>query len=172
MLEQVKKSLTSQYEASLCMLRDCIEACRDEFYDGFIAQGTFRYIAYHTLFFTDLYLTPSEDQFALRDVHQKGGDERGEELSPGVAKLELLPYLEVCHEKAPEVVASETEQTLAGPSGFSWRKCSRLELHIYNIRHVQHHTGQLSAYLRRVDASIGHRRDVLKWIGWGWRPST
>ena len=71
--------------------------------------------------------------------------------------------------KAIEVVSNETEPTLAGPSGFSWRKCSRLELHIYNIRHVQHHTGQRSAYLRRVDPSIGQRRDVMKWIGWGWR---
>ena len=169
MLEQVKKSLTSQYEASLCMLRDCIEACREEFYEGMIAHGSFRYVAYHVLFFTDLYLTRSEDAFALRDIHQKGGDERGEDISPGVAKAELLPYVQVCRAKAIEIVANETEASLAGPSGFSWRKCSRLELHIYNIRHVQHHTGQFSAYLRRVDESIGQRRDVMKWIGWGWR---
>lgn len=27
---------------------------------------------------------------------------------------------------------------------------ARGELHLYNLRHVQHHTGQLSAYLRRI----------------------
>ena len=169
MLEQVKTSLTSQHEASLCMLRDCIAACRDDLYEGMIAHGSFRYVAYHALFFTDLYLTPTEDAFTLREIHRTGGDERGDGLSPGVPKDRLLPYLQVCREKAIEIVANETEQSLAGPSGFSWRKCSRLELHIYNIRHVQHHTGQLSAYLRRVDPSIGRRRDVMKWIGWGWR---
>jgi hypothetical protein len=169
MLEQVKNALISQYEASLCMLRNCIEACRDEHYEGMIAHGSFRYIAYHTLFFTDLYLTNSEDAFALREIHQHGGDERGQGLSRGVPKDELLPYVQVCRAKMIEIVASETEQSFAGPSGFSWRKCSRLEMHIYNIRHVQHHTGQLSAYLRRVDESIGQRRDVMKWIGWGWR---
>jgi len=121
------------------------------------------------LFFTDLYLTASEETFSLREIHRKGGDERGDGLSPGVPRAELLPYVQLCRAKAIEVVANETEQSLAGPSGFSWRKCSRLELHIYNIRHVQHHTGQLSAYLRRVDPQIGQRRDVLKWIGWGWR---
>ena len=169
MIEQVKNALTSQYEASLCMLKQCVEACADGHYEGMIAHGSFRYVAYHTLFFTDLYLTSSEDAFVLRDFHRVGGDERGEGLSPGLPKDQLLAYVPICREKAVETMSRETEQSLAGPSGFAWRKIPRLELHVYNIRHVQHHTGQLSAYLRRVDPTIGQRRDVLKWIGWGWR---
>jgi uncharacterized damage-inducible protein DinB len=170
MIEQVRKVLTSQYEAALSMLRQCVEACRDDHFEGMIAHGSFRCVAYHTLFFTDLYLTPNENEFALRDFHQTGGDERGDELSPGLPKHQTLEYVNTCRAKAIDIIAKETEQTLAGGSGFDWRKISRLELHIYNIRHVQHHTGQLSAYLRRVDPSIGQRRDVLKWVGWGWRP--
>ena len=169
MIEQVRKVLTSQYEASLCMLNQCLEACGDKQWEGMIAHGSFRYIAYHTLFFTDLYLTPDEKQFVLRDLHQTGGDERGDELSPGLPKDQTLEYLKIVRAKSVDVIGKETEQSLAGASGFDWRKTSRLELHIYNIRHVQHHTGQLSAYLRRVDPSIGQRRDALKWVGWGWR---
>jgi hypothetical protein len=41
-------------------------------------------------------------------------------------------------------------------------------LHIYNIRHVQHHSGQLSAYLRRIGAGINDPK-ALPWIGTGWR---
>jgi len=37
---------------------------------------------------------------------------------------------------------------LAGQSGFHRRKCSGAELHVYNIRHVQHHAAQLSLRLR------------------------
>ena len=151
------------------MLKHCVEACRDEHYEGMIANGSFRYVAYHTLFFTDLYLTPSENTFVLRDLHQVGGDERGDHLSPGLPKDQLLAYVPICRDKAVDMMSRETEQSLAGPSGFAWRKIPRLELHVYNIRHVQHHTGQLSAYLRRVDATIGQRRDALKWIGSGWR---
>jgi hypothetical protein len=169
MLDQVKKSLTSQYEASLCMLKQSIEACSDEHYQGMIAHGSFRYVAYHTLFFTDLYLTPNEDQFVLRDLHKIGGDERGDGMNPGLPRTQAIEYAQICRAKAIENVSVETEQSLAGASGFEWRKCPRLELHVYNIRHVQHHTGQLSAYLRRVDPRIGQRRDVMKWIGWGWR---
>jgi uncharacterized damage-inducible protein DinB len=41
-------------------------------------------------------------------------------------------------------------------------------LYIYNIRHVQHHTGQLSAYLRRFDATLSDSK-ALPWIGTGGR---
>jgi hypothetical protein len=47
-----------------------------------------------------------------------------------------------------ETLASETRESLERESGFRWLPFSRSELHVYNIRHVQHHTGQLSAYVR------------------------
>ncbi len=33
-------------------------------------------------------------------------------------------------------------------------------MHLVNIRHIQHHTGQLSAYLRRVDEQFKDRKDA------------
>lgn len=65
-------------------------------------------------------------------------------------------------------VNAETPDSLAAPSGFSWRPFSRGELHLYNLRHIQHHTGALSAYLRRVDASLKDRK-TLSWVRMGWR---
>jgi uncharacterized damage-inducible protein DinB len=44
----------------------------------------------------------------------------------------------------------ETAATLRGPAGFEWLSFTRSELPLYNLRHVQHHTGQLSAFLRRA----------------------
>ena len=168
MLDLVKQILTGQFEASLAMLNACIAACPEEHWEGKIANGSFRWVAYHTLFFVDLYLSPSEEAFQLRDLHHRGGDERGEDASLGLSKQETLSYVPVCRQKMHRAIAAETVQSLAGPSGFSYRKFSRAELHIYNIRHIQHHTGQLSAYLRRVDpAHIGQRS--LPWIGSGWR---
>ena len=35
--------------------------------EGKVATGTFRWVAYHTLFFTDLYLTRDEQSFQRRD---------------------------------------------------------------------------------------------------------
>jgi hypothetical protein len=74
MIEYVKEILTGQYEASLTMLSACIEACPEEHWEGRIANGTFRWVPYHTLFFLDLYLSPSEEAFELGQIHAHGGD--------------------------------------------------------------------------------------------------
>lgn len=168
MVELVKKILAGQFEASLCMLSECIQKCPAEHWEGKIANDTFRQIAYHTLFYVDLYLSPSEEAFALRDLHRHGGDERGPALSPGLSQDETLAYAAQCRDKLSATLASETSASLAGPSGFSWRKFPRAELHIYNIRHVQHHAGQMSAYVRRIPGALPDLR-ALPWVATGWR---
>jgi uncharacterized damage-inducible protein DinB len=79
-----------------------------------------------------------------------------------------LAYLAFCCQKMLDTIAADTEDSLKGPSGFSWYKVTRGELHLINIRHVQHHTGQLSAYLRRVVPACQDRH-ALPWVGTGWR---
>lgn len=168
MIEYVRTILTGQFEAALCMLDQCLRACPVEQWEGKVANGTFRWVAYHTLFWVDVYLSPGDEQdFVLRDFHHRGGDEREDRVCPGLEKDEALAYLSICRQKMLETLAAETAESIQGPSGFSYRRITRGELHIYNLRHVQHHTGQLSAYLRRVDPSIGH--GALPWVGSGWR---
>jgi uncharacterized damage-inducible protein DinB len=168
MIEYFRKILAAQFEASLCMMNQCVAACQPDHWQGRIANDTFRQIAYHTLFATDLYLSPSEEAFKLRNFHRHGGDERGQTISPGLNKDETLTYVAICRQKAFDALEAETLESLQGPSGFSWRKFSRGELHVYNIRHIQHHVGQLSAYLRRVD-EVQRDPKALPWIGSGWR---
>jgi hypothetical protein len=167
MIEYVQQILIGQYEASLAMLNACIHECPEEHWEGKIAQGTFRWVAYHALFFADLYLSPNEHAFVLRDLHQ-GGDERGPVAAPGLSKDDTLAYVPLCRQKIYESLAIETEESLAGPSGFSWYKITRGEMHLVNIRHIQHHTGQLSAYLRKVDDRLKDRK-ALPWVHSGWR---
>jgi hypothetical protein len=168
MLDHYRQILTGQFEAALCMLHHCIAQCPPEHWDGQLASLTFRQIAYHTLFFVDLYLSPGEDAFELRDLHRRGGDEREPVVSPGLSQSETRSYLTLCREKMLATLAAETLESFAGPSGFPQRTFSRGELHLYNIRHVQHHAGQLSTYLRRVDERFRDRL-ALPWIGSGWR---
>jgi hypothetical protein len=168
MLDQIKQTLIGQYEAALAMLNQCIAACPTDRWDDKIGQGPLRWVAYHTLFFVDLYLTPNEEAFEMRELHERGGDERGPDACIGLDKDDLLVYLQICRAKVLTSVAAETELSLAGPSGFSWYKTSRLEMHFINIRHIQHHTGQLSAFLRRnIPECQDHR--TLRWVGAGWR---
>jgi hypothetical protein len=168
MIDFIKQILTSQFEAALAMLKQCVEACPLEHWEGKIANDTFRQVAYHTLFFVDLYLTPNESAFSLGDLHHRGGDERGPTVSAGLSKDETLAYLLICRQKMIETLVAETQDSLQGSSGFSYRRFSRCELHLTNIRHIQHHVGQMSAYLRRVDPSLGDPK-ALPWVGTGWR---
>src|SRR5262245_32495577 len=101
MLDYVKTILTAQFEAVLCMLNDCIRKCPEEHWEGRIANDTFRQVTYHTLFFVDLYLSPGEAAFGLRDLHHRGGDERSSTVpSVGLSKDETLAYLALCRQKA------------------------------------------------------------------------
>jgi hypothetical protein len=168
MLDLLKQSLLSQLEAGLAMLNQCIVACPPEHWESKIANDSFRQVAYHTLFFTDLYLSPDEAAFLLRDLHTHGGDERGPTLSPGLPQDQTLAYLPLLRQKALDILTAETADSLRGPSGFSWRKTSRTELHIYNIRHLQHHTGALGAFLRKNVPALQDSQSIL-WVGSGWR---
>jgi uncharacterized damage-inducible protein DinB len=160
--------LSSQFDASLSMMHHCIKACPAKLWEGKIANATFRQVAYHTLFFVDLYLSATSESFQLRDLHRRGGDERGTAVSPGLSKPQTLSYLSICRDKARKTLSKETAKILQGPCGFSYRKFSRGELHIYNIRHIQHHTGQFSAYLRRLGPGMVDLKP-LDWVGSGWK---
>ncbi len=168
MTNYVNSILMSQFEAALAMLKQCVQVCPPEHYEGKIANDTFRTIAYHTLFWTDYYLSPGEPSFELRELNHRGGDDRVLASSPGLTRDETLSYVEICRQKLVDTLAAETPEILAGPSGVSRFSFSRGELHLYNLRHIQHHTGALSAYLRRVDPSLQDNK-ALSWVRMGWR---
>jgi hypothetical protein len=67
-----------------------------------------------------------------------------------------------------ETLAGETAEWLQGPCGFSYWKITRGELYVHSIRHVEHHTGQLSAYSWREVPSIRAPK-ALPRIGTGWK---
>src|SRR5438105_8195979 len=112
MIDYLKTILTAQFEASLCMLSECIQRCPQEHWEGKIANDTFRQVAYHTLFFVDLYLSPNENAFELRDLNHRGGDERGPALSPGLSNQDTLSYVAICRQKMIQTIAAETSESM------------------------------------------------------------
>jgi hypothetical protein len=172
MTEHFKQIVRRQYEAALSMLKNRIESCPDAQWNEKVGQGTVRQDVYHALFWADYYLTPHEDQFVYSPFNDRGGDELRPVISDGLEKADTLDYLNHCHDKALSVIASETKESLEGSSGFPSifirYPLSRAELHLYNIRHIQHHTAQLSLYLRKLADANGDKLE-LPWIGTGWR---
>lgn len=170
MLDTFKGLIVNQFEAAFCTLQTCIDRCPDSAWDAPVANLKFCQVAFHTLFFTDFYLGPNADALRLQPFHRDHErffrDYEELEDRPQVLlydKPSIKTYLEHCRKKAADVIAAETAESLAGPSGFERRMFSRAELHVYNIRHIQHHAAQLSLRLR-----LGFQQDI-PWIGSGWR---
>jgi uncharacterized damage-inducible protein DinB len=150
-----RSAIRRQFQAAIDMLANAMEACPDSVWAG-EGRGAFWYLAYHVLFFLDLYLS-SEGEASFHPPPPF--DLR--ELDPEVilperiySKEELLGYVEHCRKKLDGVMTAMTEEWVAEACPFDYRDMSNGELLLYNMRHVQHHAAQLNMLLRqRTDSA-------------------
>lgn len=145
--------LWQQFGAAIDMLENAVRACPDNLWNGHSprADKEFWYLAYHTLFFLEYYLSDSEKGFAppasftLSELDPKGT------LPQRVyTKEELLTYLDHCRQKCGRVIAGLTVEKMHHRAGFERRDMTVAELLLYNMRHVQHHAAQLNLMLRQA----------------------
>ena len=169
MLELYKQLIADQFEAALCMHSAAIDECPHARWHEPVAQWRFSQAAFHALFFTDVYLGRElaelrEQAFHREHVDQFGDYEELERRPPQALydKTFVGAYLQHCRDKAQRTVASETAESLARRPGFDWLKFSRAEVHVYNLRHIQHHAAQLGLVLRN-ETGTG-----VDWVGSGW----
>ena len=165
--DAVRAMLKSQYHAALAMFRDAVVRCPNATWLDTSQRNAFWQIAYHTLFFTDLYLQRDQTSFRGWPGHQAnvqqpdgigGPPEPGSKLPvtpQPYSKNDVLQYWDVCSRMVDEAVDG---LDLHNPeSGFSWYQMPKLEHQIVNIRHIQHHGAQLADRLRAA-ADVGVRR--------------
>ena len=166
----MNRILLGQYEAAISMLRDAIASCPPQHWEAKLARLTTRVIAFHTLFWTDMYLTPRKADFQSHELVTEGRGVSWPEklpegaIPPGLSQPRALEYADYCIAKAQRILASQTEQELAAPNGFG-ATFSRAEMHIYNIRHIQHHAGALAAHIRRLSPELPE--EAMDWIDTG-----
>lgn len=160
----MKTELTSQYMASLEMLKTSIEKCPDELWSDNSYKNIFWQVIYHTLHYTNLYLSEDEASFKPWEKHIENlhrFEHSHDTLQNGIkpfyyAKSELIDYLNVI---AGQVASRIVEQDLQKQSGFEWLPMSKFELQLYNLQHLQHHIGQVNERLRQ------HGITTMNWIG-------
>ncbi len=168
-MDTLRTLLRNQFEAALSTLGLCIEGCPRTDWDAPVVNEPVCRVVFHTLFFTDLYLSPDEASFREQCFHRDNADLFGDyeqlqwcEPTSLYDRAPLQEYLAFCRNKVVAVLDAETDESLAGPSGFPRREFTRAELHVYSIRHIQHHAAQLSMRLR-----LSHQIDI-PWVGSGW----
>ncbi|HEY7728922.1 MAG TPA: DinB family protein [Candidatus Eisenbacteria bacterium] len=71
-------------------------------------------------------------------------------------KVQLKTYLEHGRRNCRATIQALTEEKARQRSRFGWGEAAFAELLLYNLRHVQHHSGQLHHILRqKVDSTPG-----------------
>jgi hypothetical protein len=155
----IKEVIQSQYLASLEMLKNAIIRCPESIWTDPEPKNKFWHIAFHSLFYTHLYLQPVEKDFTPYKSmgHLPWEPDDQQRIREPYTRDEVLAYLEFCQE--------EVKQTLprvdldSDESGFYWLPFNKLELQFYNIRHLQLHTGELC---ERLGTTAGVDVD---WVG-------
>ena len=149
-----KTAIWRQFGAAIEMLENAIGACPENLWADRTQHPEFWYVAFHTLFFLDLYLSDSDRGFAppapftLDEL-----DERGLLPERVYSKEELRRYLSHGREKCRMKIADMSAEKAKQRCGFDWLDLTVGEVLLYNMRHVQHHAGQLNLILRqKVDA--------------------
>lgn len=169
MIESYRALIQNQYEAAFRTIKYCIERCPDRSWHAPICNHAYSQTVFHALYFADLYL--GEDPDAVKDqpfhVEHSAVFTGYEEMEAQVPeqtyeRLFIEEYLEHCRKKARLAVAKFSESGLAKRSGFSWIDGTVAEVHVYNLRHIQHHAAQLSLRLR-----LDHKIDI-PWVKSGW----
>jgi hypothetical protein len=156
-MEALRSALKSQYHAALAMLRAAIRRCPDDLWASSRGHASpFWRIAYHTLYYTHLYLQANNRDFNPWEYHH-GGIQRFEKPLKArrpYTKAEVLAYWKVCGSMVDDAVDA---LDLNDPrSGFSWYKIPKMEHQIVNIRHIQYHQAQLADRLRAATgAGVG-----------------
>ncbi len=165
----IRSALKSQYHGALKTLEEAIEKCPEAMWND-PADGAARFwrVAYHTLFYTDLYLHQDQAVFTPRSRHRDEAQyirsvpsevERPPKAYEPYTRDELLEY---CNECDSMIDSRVDALDLSAPQcGFPWYKMPTLEHQIVNIRHIQHHAAILSNRLRR-------RADIdIDWVDGG-----
>lgn len=142
--DAVRQAVQSQYNAALAMLRAAVTQCPDALWNDPADKNCFWHVAYHALFYVHLYLAPSLDRFQPWANHREEIGRLDVANATPYTQVEVLEFLAVCEERVAQAVAT---LDFAAPSGFHWLPMNKLELQIYNIRHLQAHTGELAAQL-------------------------
>ena len=146
-----KKIIWQQFGAAIDMLENAMLACPDQVWNDRSRQPEFWYMVYHTLFFLDFYLSESEEGFVPpAPFNLDELDPAGILPERSYTKPEMQSYLDHGRKKCCAAIDALTDKKVRQRCNFDRPDVTGGELHLYNMRHVQHHAAQLNLILRQT----------------------
>jgi uncharacterized damage-inducible protein DinB len=174
-MDSVWRSIVwKQFGAAIDMLDNALVACPDAlwrqpvWHDPSVpSQRTeFWYVAYHALFWLDLYLFGSEEGFAppVPFALVEQDDAAGPLPNRTYSRDELRAYLASVRQQCRTTIETMTDERARQPVTFGWMRdgevVSYVELQLYSMRHTQEHAAQLSLLL----GQHGIPDEALDWV--------
>lgn len=143
--QSLKQLLWYQFGAAIAMLENAINACPDNLWD---TEAQFWYRSYHTLFYLDYYSSTDPKNFTPPAPFTLSEFDSSGALPDRVySKAELINYLQFGKEKSYQLITGLTTEIAEHRFINVARNYSMLEIILYNMRHIQHHVGQLNLLL-------------------------
>jgi hypothetical protein len=152
--------LLSQYQSTWKMIRAAIENVPNIHWTYTVGKWYYATTIYHIIETMDFYLRDDPDSmnwgkragFRWDDVKDVEKD-----VLPLISPDLVTSYLSEMEEKFTSFLTNATEDTLLKKDGFHWIE-NVYQKFLYLLRHNQHHIGELTIVLRKVEA------DPIKWI--------
>lgn len=150
MQDKINNFVWSQFGASIEMLENAINLCPSNVWSQKNDFSDFWYIAYHTIFWLDFYLTEIPENFVpFQNFGLTELDPAGILPDKVFSKEEIKVYINHCRKKCKRTVTNLNEAKVNSAYKFGSIAMTFFEIILYNMRHVQHHTAQLNILLRQ-----------------------
>ncbi len=142
----IKQVIQSQYLAALAMLKQAIVKCPPEAWDNPQDKDRFWFVAYHALRYAHQYLKAQDKGYPHWEQRRHS--------QPGApfTKEEILERLKLVERDVAEQIPLMNLEDKTGATG---SLANKLELQLYNIRHIQQHTGELYEKLSAYPVKLG-----------------
>lgn len=141
----LKTMVWEQFGAAIDTLDDAINLCPDHLWTAVLWKdpenerfGQFWFVAYHAVFWIDLYLAGYNEGFLPPAPFV-----RGRLPDEPYSKDQVRAYLVECRKKCQATLAGLTDEQAHRRCTFEWIEASYLEMQLYCMRHVQEHAAQL-----------------------------
>ncbi|MHC4993983.1 MAG: DinB family protein [Planctomycetota bacterium] len=149
-------AIRPQFLASIDALIHGIESCPDCLWANESRHPPYWRLAFHTLFWLDLYLYGAVEGFVPPEPYGLEELEWDDRPPRVYTREEMRTY--ALHGRDRCVVALDglTEKRANRECAFGWGTVPYAELLLYNMRHVQHGVGQMNLILRQMEG-VGSR---------------
>lgn len=157
-------SLSQNFDGAMDMFKYILELCPDYLWEK---QDKFYYLSYHTIIFLDYYLSQPVSSFQpllpYTITNAPLPVDAIDDVLPDklYSRAEMLTYLSLIKGKAVSVISpldigkfsqrwiTDIEIPVHGLCPGVVENYTLLEILFYNLRHLQHHIGQLNLLLRQ-----------------------